>query len=72
MTNKKIVLKVAEARSRDVGRGIVRMDPKAFESLGCEVGDVVGIFGKRMTAAKVMPTYIEDRNKGIIQIDGII
>jgi len=72
MTNKKIVLKVAEARSRDVGRGIVRMDPKDFESLGCEVGDVVGIFGKRMTAAKVMPTYAEDRNKGIIQIDGII
>jgi len=72
MTNKKIVLKVAEARSRDVGRGIVRMDPKDFESLGCEVGDVVGIFGKRMTAAKVMPTYTEDRNKGIIQIDGII
>ncbi|MBU2439779.1 AAA family ATPase, partial [bacterium] len=72
MTNKKIVLKVAEARSRDVGRGIVRMDPKDFEGLGCEVGDVVGIFGKRMTAAKVMPTYIEDRNKGIIQIDGII
>ncbi|MBA3062668.1 MAG: CDC48 family AAA ATPase, partial [Atribacteria sp.] len=64
--------KVAEARSRDVGRGIVRMDPKDFESLGCEVGDVVGIFGKRMTAAKVMPTYTEDRNKGIIQIDGII
>ena len=72
MTNKKIVLKVAEARSRDVGRGIVRMDPKDFERLGCEVGDIVGISGKRMTAAKVMPAYIEDRNKGIIQIDGII
>jgi len=70
--NKKLILKVAEARSRDVGRGIVRMDPKDFEGLGCEVGDVVGIFGKRMTAAKVMPAYIEDRNKGIIQIDGVI
>lgn len=70
--NKELILKVAEARSRDVGRGIARMDPKEFESLGCEVGDVVGISGKRMTAAKVMPTYVEDRDKGIVQIDGII
>lgn len=72
MTNKKLILKVAEARPRDVGRGIARMDPKDFESLGCEVGDIVRISGKRKTAAKVMPTYVEDRDKGIIQIDGII
>jgi len=67
-----ITLKVAEARPRDVGRGLARMDPKDLEKLGCEVGDVVLIEGKRKTAAKVMPAYMEDRGKGIVQIDGII
>jgi len=72
MVNKKITLKVAEARPRDVGRGIARIDPKDFEKLGCEIGDVVQIQGKRKTAAKVMPAYIEDRGKEIIQADGVI
>ncbi|MEW6685003.1 MAG: CDC48 family AAA ATPase [Candidatus Edwardsbacteria bacterium] len=72
MANKKLTLKVAEARPRDVGRGIARMDPKDLKIFGCEVGDVVQIEGKRKTACKVMPAYIEDRGKGIVQIDGII
>jgi len=72
MTTKKLTLKVAEARPRDAGRGIARMDPKDLEKLGCEVGDVIGISGKRETAAKVMPAYMEDRGKGIVQIDGIV
>jgi len=70
--DKKLTLKVAEARPRDVGRGIARIDPKDLKRLGCDVGDVVGINGKRKTAAKVMPAYMEDRGKGIVQIDGII
>ncbi|MEW6674757.1 MAG: CDC48 family AAA ATPase [Nitrospirota bacterium] len=72
MANKKLTLKVAETRPRDVGRGIARMDPKDLKILGCEVGDVVQIEGKRKTACKVMPAYMEDRGKGIVQIDGII
>ena len=69
---KTLTLKVAEARPRDVGRGIARMDPENLEKLGCEVGDVVQIEGKRKTATKVMPAYMEDRGKGTVQIDGII
>jgi len=72
MANKNITLKVAEARPRDVGRGIARIDPKDFEKLGCEIGDVIQIEGKRKTVAKVMPAYMEDRSKGAIQADGII
>ena len=67
-----MILKVKEALSKDVGRGIARMDPKDIERLGCEVGDVVQIEGKRKTPAKAMPAYMEDRGKGIVQIDGII
>ncbi|MDP8214480.1 MAG: CDC48 family AAA ATPase [Candidatus Euphemobacter frigidus] len=72
MANDKLTLKVAEARPRDVGRGIARVDPADLEKLGCEIGDVVRIEGKRQTAAKIMPAYREDRDKGIVQIDGII
>jgi len=72
MTTKKLTLKVAEAKPRDVGRGIARMDPKDFERLGCEVGDVVQIEGKRKTVVKVMPAYAEERGKGIVQVDGIV
>jgi transitional endoplasmic reticulum ATPase len=66
-----VVLKVSEASSRDAGKGLARMDPKDMEKLGASVGDIVRIHGKRMTAAKVMPAYPEDRGKQSIQIDGI-
>lgn len=68
---KTIVLKVAEAGSKDVGRGIVRMDPADFRGIGVEVGDVVAITGKRETVAKVLPAYMEDRGQRLIRLDGI-
>ena len=67
-----ISLKVAEARSRDVGRGIARFDPKDMERIGASVGDIVQLERKKKTVAKVMPAYMEDRGKKIIQIDGIV
>jgi|AntAceMinimDraft_18_1070375.scaffolds.fasta_scaffold05180_2 transitional endoplasmic reticulum ATPase len=69
--DKTLTLKVAEASSKDVGRGIIRFDPADFKKLGVEVGDIVAISGKRETAAKVMPAYMEDRGKGLIRLDGI-
>ncbi len=68
---KSITLKVAEAASKDVGRGIVRFDPGDFEKIEVEVGDVVTIKGKRETVAKVLPAYMEDRRKRLIRLDGI-
>lgn len=66
-----VTLKVAEAASKDVGRGIVRFDPTDFKIIGAEVGDVVTVKGKRETVAKVLPAYMEDRGKGLIRLDGI-
>ncbi|MFH1630593.1 MAG: CDC48 family AAA ATPase, partial [Pseudomonadota bacterium] len=63
--------KVAEAGSKDVGRGIVRFDPADFKKIGVEVGDVVTIKGKRDTVAKVLPAYMEDRGKDLARLDGI-
>jgi len=64
-------LKVAEAGSKDVGRGIVRMDPADFRKVAVEVGDVVSVTGKRQTVAKVLPAYMEDRGRGVIRLDGL-
>lgn len=69
---KNIALRVSEARPNDVGRGIARIDPKDMERLAVSAGDILQIEGKRNTVAKVLPAYIEDRNKGIIQIDGLL
>jgi transitional endoplasmic reticulum ATPase len=63
--------KVKEALPKDVGRAIARIDPEDMKSLGLDVGQIVEIEGKRKTAAKVMPCYVEDRGKKIVQIDGI-
>lgn len=67
-----ICLRTAEAKTRDVGRGIARMDPRDLERLGAAVGDIVEIEGKRRTLAKAMPAYSEDRGLQIIQMDGIL
>jgi transitional endoplasmic reticulum ATPase len=63
-------LRVAEAQSRDVGRGIARIDPKVSSEIGLSAGDVVEIHGKKKTAAIYWPGYQEDTGKGIIRIDG--
>ncbi len=67
-----LTLRVAEGQSKDVGRGIARIDPQDFERIGVAIGDIVSITGKRTTVAKIMPAYHADRGKGIVQIDGII
>ena len=36
-----VSLRVAEAQSRDVGRGIARIDPKVSSEIGLSAGDVV-------------------------------
>ena len=63
-------LKVGDARQRDVGRGIARIDQKTMQKLGLSAGDVIEIAGKRNTAAIAWPAYSEDQDRGIIRIDG--
>ncbi|MCK4340986.1 MAG: CDC48 family AAA ATPase [Phycisphaerae bacterium] len=67
-----IVLKVAEAWPKDVGRGIARIDPEDMSRLGADVGDIIELKAKRTTVAKVMPTFQSERGKGVIQVDGLV
>jgi transitional endoplasmic reticulum ATPase len=63
---------VLDAESRDVGRGIARIDPKIVSELGLIAGDVIQIIGKKKTSALCWPGHPEDSGKGIIRIDGYI
>ena len=72
MSDSEKVLKVAEAKSKDAGRGIARVDPAVMEVLDITAGDVVQIEGKKRTVAIVWPGYNEDANRGLIRIDGTI
>ena len=65
-----VSLRVAEAQSRDVGRGIARIDPKSSSEIGLSAGDVVEIHGKKKTVAIYWPGYPEDTGKSLIRIDG--
>jgi transitional endoplasmic reticulum ATPase len=67
-----VILKVAEARSRDVGRSIVRIPVRIMKKLGIEPGDYVEIMGRKSAYAQVWPAYPEDEDKDIVRMDGII
>lgn len=62
--------KVREAAARDVGRGIIRIDPEIAEKLNISPGDALQIIGKRRTTAIYWPGYAGDRNTGVARIDG--
>ncbi|BBK41306.1 ATPase AAA [Allostella vacuolata] len=63
--------RVCEAPTRDVGRGLIRLDPEDMTRLGVEVGDVVSILGRRATVARVMPAHMDMRRQSLVQMDGL-
>ena len=67
-----IQLRVADARQRDVGRGIARINRRAMRALGISPGDIIEIEGTKRTAAIAWPAYEDDQDDDIIRIDGII
>lgn len=71
MSQNVLSLKVLEAYTRDVGRGVARIDYDSMDTLNASTGDVIEIKGKRRTVAKCLPLYPSDEGKGIIRIDGL-
>src|SRR5690606_3680095 len=67
-----LTLRVAEALTRDVGRGLVRLDPADMGALSVQTGETVQIVGRRSAVAKALPAYAEDRGNGTVQMDGIL
>jgi len=71
MSPKELRLRVVEARQRDVGYGIARIDREVGASAGFQTGDIVEIIGRKVTAATLWLGYMEDE-KDVIRIDGYI
>ena len=70
MTNKNNqFIKVKEAKARDTGRGIARVDPEIAEKIGLTPGDAIIIDGKKRTACLVWPGYPEESGSGTIRMD---
>lgn len=67
--NSELRLRVLEARQRDVGRNVIRLDNKTMAELQIRTGDIVEIEGKKVSAAIAWPAYPQDQNLGIIRID---
>ena len=71
-------LKILEAYTRDVGRGVARIDYDSMDSLTASTGDVIEIRGgeksksHKRTVAKCLPLYPSDEGKGIIRVDGLV
>ncbi|MCJ2532360.1 MAG: CDC48 family AAA ATPase [Candidatus Thermoplasmatota archaeon] len=68
-----VTLKVARAHHQsEVGLGRARIDSETRKTLRIDVGDIIEVTGKKMTAAKVFRAAHEDEGKGVIRIDGMI
>jgi len=65
----KITLRIQKAKKRDIGRNIIRIDPKIMESLNIQTGDVIGLTGNNESAGIAWPSYPQDNGLGIVRID---
>ena len=68
---RQISLRVETGYSRDVGRGIVRIDYDSMDVVGASSGDVVAAAGTGRIAAKCLPLYPSDEGRGIVRVDGL-
>ncbi|MHA1233845.1 MAG: CDC48 family AAA ATPase [Promethearchaeota archaeon] len=67
--NLKVSLRVQEAKKRDIGRNIARIDQETMEMLDIKTGDVIALVGKKESAGIAWPSYPQDSGLGIIRID---
>jgi len=61
---------VKEAAPRDVGRGVIRIDPVLAEKMQISAGQALQMIGRRRTAAIYWPGYANDRGTGVARLDG--
>ena len=66
---KTIQLKVAEAISNDVGKGVIRLDAPFMNAIEVEEGDIIVIEGSRIAYAKAVRAYPCDSNIPIRRIE---
>jgi len=67
-----VMLRVAEALQKDVGRSIARISSKTKKELGVLTGDVIKLVGKKSALAIVWQANAEDEEMDIIRMDGTL
>jgi transitional endoplasmic reticulum ATPase len=69
---KEFVLRVAEAKQKDVGKGRVRIDSEILLKFGNPKSLIVEIEGRSKTVAIALPAYPEDDGLKMIRMDGLL
>ncbi|MFW9930911.1 MAG: AAA family ATPase, partial [Candidatus Thorarchaeota archaeon] len=64
-----LLLELKNAKKRDHGRNIIRIDRQSMQKLNVKTGDILEVFGKKMTAGIAFPSYPQDYDLDIIRID---
>ena len=72
MNKHMILLQVIDGYTRDIGKGIARIDFDAMDSIGARNWDVIEIQGKKTTFARCLPLYPEDDGKKILRTDKLV
>jgi transitional endoplasmic reticulum ATPase len=67
-----VTLRVVEGNPEDTGRGMVHLDPIAFETLQLHPGDTVRITNKKSTVARAVPLPPETAGTALISADGVV
>ncbi|MFX1317479.1 MAG: GTP-binding protein [Promethearchaeota archaeon] len=65
----KIMLCVKQAKKRDIGRNIIRIDESIMENLNIKTGDVIEIIGKKRSAGIAWLGYPQDNGLGIARME---
>jgi len=71
MGQKDKIIRVIQAKTKDDGQGIARLDSELMKILNLEDGDIIAIEGTKKTVARLRTGYPEDENRGVIRIDSI-
>ena len=71
MAQKDKIIRVIQAKAKDDGQGIARVDPELMKILHLEDGDTIVIEGARKTVATLRTGYSEDENRGTVRIDSV-
>jgi len=65
------MLKVKDGKKKDIGRGLVRMDPVDMDRLGLSDGEIVEIKGSRRTPVRLLAADHDDCGQGALFMDGL-
>ncbi len=68
----KVKLRIADVFKEDVGRGIIRIDPRMMNKLKLEMGDVIEVYNehkKKRTVGSLESGNLEDTDSGVIRLE---